>query len=289
MIFSKNIFICWMQGQEHLNTHSKAKIFNENVKNWQLLNLDWNVTLVTDTDLRQACKQFSKECLELYDSFDILHLKIDLGRYVMVYLYGGIYVDMDMYILRGLNTCDLINNLIQKAHNDIHVLGLSSLNLHLHESMLFIGRLTVINNAMMFSTQQHPLLFLMIQTIITKFTKQHTKKYRFTNSYSTIQHTTGPIFINKFFRKFVDLPLNPGKFHIEIFPHYYFEPSPPFGKSNITDNTIAIHKMELSWIPKHIQSVIKIYYNIKPIIIIPLIIPIIIISIYKYTENKVSK
>ena len=266
-----------MQGEEHLKQHPKANNFTENLKNWQLLNPTWNVKLVTDSDLRQACKTLSKECLELYDSFNILHLKIDLGRYVMLYLYGGIYVDMDMYVLRGLETSDIINNLLHKANNNLHVLGLSTLNLNFHESILFIGRSQLINNAMMFATQKHPLLFLMIQTIITKTNKITSKK----SDYSTIHNITGPVFINNFFGKFIDHPLTSNTFHIEIFPHYYFEPSPPHGDSDIRDTTIAIHKMELSWIPKHIQRSIKLYYTSKPFIL-PFIIPLLLIYIYKH-------
>lgn len=273
---NKNIFICWLQGQEHLNTHPKASLFNENIKNWQLLNPDWNVKLVSDTDLRNACKTFSKECLELYDSFDLIHLKIDLGRYVLIYLYGGMYVDMDMYVLRSLKTSAKFQKLLDNAKSDKHILGLSTLNLDFQESFMFIGRPDVINNAMMISTKKNPLLFLAIQTIISK-----SNKYSTSNSYHKIQHSTGPIFINKFFSKFIDHPLSNTKFHIELFSHYYFEPSPPQGHSDIREETIAIHKMELSWIPSHIKSSIKLYYKIKPLVL-PIVIPIVIIYMYRH-------
>jgi mannosyltransferase OCH1-like enzyme len=280
MPLTKNIFICWLQGQEHLNNHPKSPLFNENLKNWKLLNPDWNVQLVTETDLRNACKTFSKECLELYDSFKLIHLKIDLGRYVLLYLYGGMYVDMDMYVLRSLKTSVKFQQFIDRAIEDTHLLGLSTLNLDIQESFMFIGRPQVINNAMMISTQKNPLLFLAIQTIITK-----AKKYTDSNAYNKIQQTTGPIFINKFFARFIDNPLNNNKFHIEIFPHYYFEPSPPNGHSDIREETIAIHKMELSWIPQHIKASIKFYYKIKPFIL-PIVVPLFVIYMYKYMNSK---
>jgi mannosyltransferase OCH1-like enzyme len=270
-MFNKNIFICWLQGQEHLNTHPNAALFNENLKNWKLLNPDWNVKLISDTHLRNACKIFSKECLVLYDSFDLIHLKIDLGRYVMVYLYGGMYVDMDMYVLRSLKTSTKVQSLLDKASEDIHVLGLSTLNLDFQESFMFIGRPDVINNAMMITTKKNPLLFLAIKTIISK-----AKKYSNINSYSKIQNSTGPVFINKFFAKFIDNSLTNQKYHIELLPHYYFEPSPPHGYSDIREETIAIHKMELSWIPSHVKTSIKFYYTIKPLII-PIVLPFVII------------
>lgn len=275
MTFNKNIFICWFQGHEHLDTHPKSNIFKENIKNWQLLNPNWNVKLVSDKELRNACKSFSKECLQLYDSFELIHLKIDLGRYVLLYLYGGIYVDMDMYILRGLETSNKINNLLDKASKDVHILGLSTLNLSLQESFIFIGRSSVINNAMMISSSKNPLLFTCIQTIISK-----SHKYKKSHTFYKISNITGPIFINKFFANFIDFPLNKELFHIEIFSHCYFEPSPPVGNSDITENTIAIHKMEMSWIPSHLKNFITIYFKIKPLIL-PIILPIIIIIYFK--------
>ncbi len=105
------------------------------------------------------------------------------------------------------------------------------------------------------------------------------------NSYSKIQNSTGPVFINKFFAKFIDHPLTNKKFHIELFPHYYFEPTPPQGHSDIREETVAIHKMELSWIPSHVKSSIKFYYKIKPLII-PIVLPFVIIYFYKYMSHR---
>lgn len=260
MKFQKNIFICWYQGRENLNKHSKANIFNENLKNWEILNPTWSLHFISNKELRNACKKFSKQCLKLYDSFDLIHLKIDLGRYVLLYLYGGIYVDMDMYILRGLHTSRLINNLIKKANNNnINVLGLSSLNLESYEGLLFIGQSVVLNNAMMFSTPKHPLLHLMIKTI-----NSHKYVPKSFNSFTIIQNITGPKFINNFFYTFIDNPLHLSqKSHIEIFTHHIFEPSPAYGYSDITDKTLAIHKMELSWISPNIKNAIYIYYKFK--------------------------
>jgi mannosyltransferase OCH1-like enzyme len=263
-MFNKNIFICWFQGQQHLNTHSKARIFNENVKNWQILNPSWKLHFVSNDELRNACKTFSKECLETYDSFDLLHLKIDLGRYVLLYLYGGIYVDMDMYVLRGLHTSIIINSLIKKASKK-HILGLSSLNLDTHESLLFIGKQQVLNNAMMLSTPKHPLISLMIKSVISNYKKQTAFE---NNSYDIIQNITGPVFMNKFFSNYINTP---SLFHIHVFPHYFFEPSPAYGNSDIREETIAIHKMEMSWVPSHLKHFINFYYKIKPYIFIPII------------------
>lgn len=269
MKFKRYIFICWFQGLEHLKRHPKSVVFQENLKNWATLNPSWTVKLISDKELRKACRLFSKECLALYDSFDLIHLKIDLGRYVLLYLYGGMYVDMDMYVLRGLQTSRVINKLIHKIRNDIPVIALSSLNLDVLESMLFFGKKQTINNAMMFASQKHPILRLLIHTIIKDYPDNTGL-----DSFTKVQNITGPLRINKFFSIFLD---NQCSFLIKVFPHYYFEPSPAYGHSDIREETLAIHKMEMSWIPPNIKQVIEYYYITKPFILPTLLIIYIIL------------
>lgn len=288
MEFQKNIIICWMQGQEHLNLHPKSKLFNENLKNWSLLNPEWHVQLLTDQDFRQACTEFSPECLKIYDSFEILHLKVDFGRYVYLYLHGGIYVDMDMFVLRSLSFCDQINYLLEQVKKGKHVLGISLLNVDFWEALLFVDRSQYLNNAVMVSTAKNPLLFLFIQSIImtvnNRIAAATTPSSSSTSAYTTIQSTTGPITVTNFFSNFIDNPVATSKYCIiEIFPTYLFEPSPPVGLSDIREGTIAIHKTEKSWIDKKRIKLINFYYYIKPIVV-----PIIIIPVLSYALVKTS-
>ena len=249
MKFKKNIFQCWLQGVDKLD----KDIFKQNTNNWEKLNTDWNYKIVDENDLKNACSVFSEECLNTFNNFDLIHLKVDFGRYVLIYLYGGIYVDMDMYILRNLSSSIEILNIINIS-NTKHVLGLSSLNINLIESLFFCGRKQVINNAVMISSPKNPILKKMIQSII-----QNKTVYKF--DYEKIQKTTGPLFINKFLGKYIDNEFK--NYYIKVFQHYYFEPYTPYGLCEINEHTLAIHKMEMSWIPDNIKFFIKTYYNIK--------------------------
>ena len=274
--FVKNIFICWFQGRDHLDklNTNKSLLFKENVKNWQLLNPTWNCNLVDDNDLRKACSLFSKECLDTYDSFDEMHLKIDLGRYVLIYLYGGIYVDMDMYILRGLETLPKIREVINKNK---HVLGVSSLNLNKYESLVFVQNTKMLNNATMLSSPKNPILFNMIVDII-----KNAQIYKDQIGFLKIQYITGPMFFNKFLYKYLN-GNNTNEYdtneNITVFPHYIFEPSPAYGDSDIRGDTIAIHKMEQTWVSDELKLLSNVYYKIKPYFL--LIILLIVIFIYR--------
>ena len=104
----KNIFQVWFQGEKNLSN----KNFQQNVINWKVLNPEWNYHFVTDAELRTSCKSYSDKCLQTYDNFSVLHQKIDFGRYVLLYLHGGLYVDMDMYAFRSLDKNENISHIV---------------------------------------------------------------------------------------------------------------------------------------------------------------------------------
>jgi mannosyltransferase OCH1-like enzyme len=274
--FPKIISIVWLQGIENI----PKNIFKQNLKNWKLLNPDWSINLLDDNDLRQACKLYSTDCLKVYDSFDLIHLKIDFARYVLLYNTCTMYIDMDCYALRSLDDSPEFNQLIDKYINkdSDNIIGLSTVNINSFESYMFIGQNKTINNAIMISSPQNPVIKNLIDNIIkTNINNQSNPR---TSNYSDIQNTTGPVFINKFFYNFIKNPnLN---CHIELFPHYIFEPAQPFGLCDITDSTIAIHKFEMSWISNNLKNLMKFYFKIKPLLIV---IPIIII-IYLVNFSK---
>jgi len=277
--FTKNVFICWFQGEQHLDTleSKKSSIFKENIRKWTCLNPEWSVNVVSDADLRYACAQVSRECLDTYDAFDVMHLKIDLGRYALMYVYGGIYVDMDMYAFRGLDTSDKVQALIHKSSCK-HILGLSSLNIDAHEALAFVGRTRMINNAMMLSTPQNPIVQHLIQHIIGNW-----KANRHASAFTKVRNVTGPQFFNRFVYSYLDDP--PEDIELTVFPPYVFEPSPAHGLSDVRNETVAIHQFEMAWVPPAYRQLLKAYYTLKPF----LAIIILIILVFIFRRHKIRK
>ena len=267
-IFQKNIFIVWYQ----TDISSIKQIYLDNIKNWQVLNPDWKVKLLDQNDLRNACKKFSDTCVETYDSFNLMHLKIDLGRYAHLYLYGGIYVDIDCYAFRSLDTSKYINSLVNEYNKtNKSFLGLSTVNLNTLESLVFTFNSITINNAIMMSNKGNLVLKKLINSV------SNNGLY---SNFNQIQYTTGPIFINNFFNK------THTESTVVLFPHTVFEPTPPLGNdcySDITDDTIAIHQFTMSWISPELQTLINLYNNIKPFII-----PAIVLFIFNRKCVKTS-
>jgi mannosyltransferase OCH1-like enzyme len=279
--FPKILSIVWLQGENNI----PKDIFKENLRNWKLLNPSWTVNLVDESGLRKACKDYSKDCLKVYDSFDLMHLKIDFARYVLLYNTCTMYVDMDCYALRSLDGSPEFTQLINRYINkDVdNIIGLSTVNINSFESYMFIGQNKTINNAIMISSPQNPVIKSLIDTIINK---NLNKREIIENSdYSRIQKTTGPILVNKFFQNFIKKPTC--NCYIELFPHYIFEPAEPFGHCDIRDSTIAIHKFEMTWISDNFKNLLEFYFKIKPaLVVIPIVLVIYLLNSSKRKNGR---
>ena len=66
------------------------------------MNPGWEYTLWTDDTLYDSCREVGEAVAERYRSFSLMHQKVDLGRFAVLYLFGGVSVDMDTVSLRPL-------------------------------------------------------------------------------------------------------------------------------------------------------------------------------------------
>jgi mannosyltransferase OCH1-like enzyme len=270
--FPKNIFQVWYQGCNNITRND----FKINIKNWKDFNPQWNYNCVDDKFIEDACKQFSDECYYLYQQSNLMHMKIDLGRYVLLYLYGGMYTDIDAYILRPLEHSNKIKELIDiYEKQNQHVIGLSSINLNVLETFFVTYSIQsfTLNNAIMFSSPKNPALKRFIENILVHI-KNHLKDN--SDSYSQVQNTTGPRVFNNFFTN----KKNTFDTNLVIFEPNIFEPCSAENYCTINENTISIHIFEKSWIPSIMHNIANIYYFFKPYII-----PIIIFTIWYFYKK----
>lgn len=246
--FPKNIFQVWFQGCESV---AKPK-FIESMKGWAALNPTWNYACMSDTDLRKACRRFSRECLAVYDSLPAMHMKIDLGRYVLVYLHGGIYVDMDAYPLRGLEYSKHIQNAIRVYERENkHVLAISEANVNGIES--FVSGVYY-NNAFMMSSPRNPLMKRFIENVL-----RNCKAFaRGNGGVREVQETTGPRSFSDFFRRVIKQ--SPSA--IIVFPSVIVEPCDLSQTCRPNEESIALHQYEFSWIrDSRLVMLLKLYYK----------------------------
>src|SRR5579859_1748998 len=86
----------WFQGEANIPDK-----FNSYRESWRKHNPTYSFATWNEKSINEI---MPNELKETYDSFDLTIQKIDYAKYVILYLHGGMYVDMDMMCLRSLDT-----------------------------------------------------------------------------------------------------------------------------------------------------------------------------------------
>ena len=89
--------------QTYKDNNVHPKIY-ENIQDILNLNPDYSYTFITDDIGRDLIKtHFDKNVLDAYDVLNAGAAKADLLRLVAIYIYGGVYIDLDSTIVIELN------------------------------------------------------------------------------------------------------------------------------------------------------------------------------------------
>jgi len=248
----------WMQGWNNL-----PEKFQENVEGLHELNPEYKHMRWDEESLRQECLKYSRACMNKYNSFEYLHSKVDFGRYVVLYNYGGISVDTDMVSLRPIRDTP----------------GLEDSEFFISE-LSYPGNLVGLkNNAVILCVPNHPIMKECIERIIkdTRTPSDFKAKEEYVNE------TTGPIFIGKLVAEYND--------SVETMKYKYYEPcSPKDPYCKIPDDAIMDHQHELSWTSNTYKFLIWLMYFILHYMwLFALIIIGIIYAVYRYFKKNSSK
>ena len=208
----------WMQGWSEL----PAK-FAENVDLLHKLNPEYEHMQWDDAGLRHQCSILGPDVVAKYDSFQHLVQRVDLGRYVVAYNFGGVTVDVDMKSFKPISATP----------------GLATSDFIVSQSAFPATLVGFINNALIMVKPQHPLLL----EIITEICAFGAKEEDYMTKEMYIGATTSPSPITPFYRI---IKAHPSE--VKIIDSRYFEPC--FSVDPVcTPNGEAImdHKHELSW------------------------------------------
>ena len=111
--------------------------FRDHSLGWQKMNPDWEYRYVSDNMAIEMIKEFSEEwgedLLEIYErilSDNVFYdgnggataHKADLWRYLTLYTYGGIYVDMDTECIKPLSSLNLNYKFVHESYPDKSIL-----------------------------------------------------------------------------------------------------------------------------------------------------------------------
>lgn len=97
-MIEKNIFQSWYTTDLHPLVQTK-------IDNFKKLNPEYTYRLYTDKDMDTFVNEYySGEIADCYNRLNIIVAKVDFWRYLVLYKYGGVYLDMDSSIERSLKS-----------------------------------------------------------------------------------------------------------------------------------------------------------------------------------------
>jgi len=142
-------------------------------KSWKTHNPDFQFKLWTDQDNRALVAQYAPWFLPTYDGFPVHIQRVDAVRYLILYLYGGVYADLDFECFR---------NISRFLKHDL-VLSYSS-------------NIPYITNAIMMSKPRHPFWIKLLKAI----KDAPPKRWIELESYYVLR-STGPVMVDRVMRR----------------------------------------------------------------------------------------
>ena len=227
----RNIHQIWLQGYKHLP--EKYKIKAEKIKSFHE---GWNYKLWSEKDILDLLD--TEEEVKTYYNLQYLHQKVDYARYIILYKIGGVYIDIDVDILKPLD------GLLEMSKD--YDLTVSKLNVSSPESYFVCMKQECINNGIIFSKPKNNVLYELIRHI----DKKHTCNFLDTKI-TCINNTTGPNIFSDIVMKHKN---------VLILEPEYVEPCFQ-GTCKITRNTFLIHQQDGTWFGGLFKSIIRFYFG----------------------------
>lgn len=213
----------------------KNDIFRLLAKNPDYKYFYWNKNII-----EIFLKKYYPHYFLIYNSLNHMIQKIDLSKYIIIYHYGGFFVDIDVYAIKSLNTAHFLKK-------GLYVSKTPQLN-YLEKNIIkkfcdFKTDNHFINNGIIISDKNHPFFIDLIKDIQFNLKQNKEDDILFNRK---IFNTTGPaVFTNSVIKYIKKNKVN----NITILDNKYFEPC--YGKdlSCIFDkDTILFHKHKSLWI-----------------------------------------
>ena len=245
----------WLQGWDSIPDKFKV-----NVKSLEQLNPDFKHMKWDESSLRYECAKISLEVQKKFDSFKYLIQKVDLGRYVVLYNYGGISVDTDMLSFKTISEAP----------------GFKENDFIISYSAFPANTIGWVNNALIMCKQHHPILLELIMNI----TRTILHENDFLTKELYIDATTSPSKFNKIVYKH--------RKDILILDNKYFEPC--FSVDTFCSpsrESIMDHRHELSWFHGNLKVLAQIII-IFIYFLVFIFLPVLIIFIGRWLLLKVS-
>lgn len=255
----------WLQGKELIPEKFKPNV--EKIKE-KHPSPKWKYIIWDEKSFLEDFKgEKYNKYIEKYNKFVYLHQKVDFLKICVLTKYGGIFLDIDNEILKSLD--ELINK------NNNYDLIISMVNSNSFENYLICNNTKgCANNGNIIAKKNAPILNYMLDNFNEKECSSLSLKV------FCISNTTGPTIFNKLVNQYIN-DNKDYKSKVLFLENYYLEPC-VFNKCEINENTIVVHKHELSWINGFFKFIIHYYINNKILFFLTLIVMLVTISYITY-------
>ena len=251
--FPKIIHQIWLQGVENMPDKYK-----HNMEQNKKINSGWEYILWDDIKIINLLRENDK-WINTYYILEYLHHKVDFARYIILYKFGGIYIDMDATTIKPIN--NIVNRFKQ------YDLIVSKVNSNILENYIHCRYATCINNGIIIAKKNNFVLNKMIESII-----ENPKCDTLSTKITCIQSITGP-------SKFTKIIYENNNSKIKILEPEFLEPC-ILDSCNVTNNTHTIHKHEGSWYSNNLRQLMSFYIKYKVLFYSSVIIVFILILVY---------
>lgn len=137
---------------------------------WIRLHPNWEYKLWTDQDIRNHIATYHPDFLELHDNYEYPIQRADMIRYFVLYDYGGVYCDLDLFPTKNIE-----NYIVSDIDHFVYSAGSN----------------TVFDPAFMISPGKSPLM----KEIMNELKRSEEPWYAF-GKHMKVMFTTGPNFLH---------------------------------------------------------------------------------------------
>jgi mannosyltransferase OCH1-like enzyme len=174
MEFPKIIHFIWINFKNELEKNPQIpEQYLENIENTKRILHDYKIIIWDGYECEELIKKTFPEKIELYHSFEHPIQRCDFIRFVILYVYGGIYLDVDRYVLRSFNS-------LLKKYNT-------------YDTLLDIANYGFINNDIFICKKKSQFMKYNIENCIN-----NKNNY---NYFFNIMNSCGPLYVTKNYYK----------------------------------------------------------------------------------------
>lgn len=257
----KIIHQIWLQGTSYISNESRERINKiksiHKVKSIDNTHLEeerrirvvgiWEYKLWDEVQILNLLHKLDKKYIEKYYKFIYLHQKVDYAKFIILKVYGGIYIDIDCNIIKNLD--GLFEHV---KDNDFIISYLSQTNkLFNYVGCGYLDK--CINNGIIISKKNTDICNYIIDELEYDCNNLLTRKS------TCITNTTGPKIFNKIIYSYLsNSNKRSNKSKVLILPPEFIEPC-LFDVCNNTENTYIQHIHEWTWIGDNYKNICLFY------------------------------